>query len=52
MEEIKVGDFIRTKNGYISKIRYLIEGCDNSEIKHSSKIIDLIEKRRLCVIRI
>lgn len=52
MEEIKVGDYFRTKNGYINKIRYLIEECDYSETKYSSNIIDLVEERRLYNTRI
>ena len=51
MEEIKVGDFIRTKNGIIEKIKIdaKVHTYYRDEIlKHSSNIIDLIEVRRLC----
>lgn len=54
MEEIKVGEYIRTDEGYISKetnknfIRMLLAGKSSfgKLKKHSKNIIDLIEVRR------
>lgn len=59
MEEIQIGEYVRTKNGIIYKSEYNISTnlenipekykklVDNVE-KHSKNIIDLIEERRLC----
>lgn len=58
MEEIKVGDYIRT-NGIIGKVEqignslfWLEDGSSYSlsdkKVKHSKHIIDVIEVRRLC----
>lgn len=54
MEEIKVGEYFRTKQGYIHKVKSvhkdMIWWCDLDWIpekditKHSSNIIDLIEE--------
>lgn len=62
--EIKVGDWIRTSDGYIGKIiekrinekdKYIIDVLPNvilqlnrDFVKHSSNLIDIIEERRLC----
>lgn len=53
--EIKVGEFIRTKLGDIKKItegfEFIIKRyneSDNKIVKHSSNLIDIIEERRLC----
>lgn len=61
--EIKVGDWIRDREGHITKIiqtlllfkdveLYLGEDgyqySDNAIVKHSSNLIDIIEERRLC----
>ncbi len=49
-EEIKVGEYVRTKKGKIfrySKGRAYL-GKDNYIVKHSKNILDLIEVRRLC----
>ena len=61
--EIKVGDWIRDREGNITKIiqtlslfkdveLYLGEDgyqySDNAIVKHSSNLIDIIEERRLC----
>ncbi len=63
MEEIKVGEYVRTKEGYIDKIVIaeneddMYAGESNPQyldytsediVKHSKNIIDLIEVRRLC----
>ena len=58
MEEIKVGEYVRTKEGniykYTDEIRNDIQLqefilCNKGKaIKHSPNIIDLIEVRRLC----
>jgi hypothetical protein len=50
MEDIKVGEYVRTKKGKIFKYgkgrAYL--GKDNYITKHSFNLIDLLEVRRLC----
>ena len=62
--EIKVGDWIRTSDGYIGKIiekrinekdKYIIDVLPNvilqlnrDFVKHSHNLIDIIEERRLC----
>ena len=53
--EIKVGEFIRTKLGDIKKItegfEFIIKRyneSDNKIVKHSSNLIDIMEERRLC----
>ena len=53
--EIKVGEYIRTKLGDIKKItegfEFVIERYNesfNKIVKHSPNLIDIIEKRRLC----
>lgn len=56
--EIKSGDYVRTKQGYIYKVKsvyedmiwvYDIQWIPEQEIvKHSKNLIDLIEERRLC----
>lgn len=61
--EIKVGDWIRDREGHITKIiqtlslfkdveLYLGEDgyqySDNAIVKHSPNLIDIIEERRLC----
>ena len=66
MEEIKVGEYVRFKDGKIRKIinqdvdnhlivdtiiyggNWLTFNEKDNIVKHSSNIIDLIEKRRLC----
>lgn len=54
MEEIKVGEYIRTELGDIHEItegfEFIIKRYNSSSnkiIKHSFNIIDLIEERRL-----
>jgi len=48
MEEIKVGEYIRTKSGCIFKAtEYWLEECYSDRVnikKHSKNIIDLIEE--------
>lgn len=61
--EIKVGNWIRDREGHITKIiqtlslfkdveLYLGEDgyqySDNAIVKHSTNLIDIIEERRLC----
>ena len=61
MEEIKVGEYVRTISGNIDKVDALIGMIENTVhlekhkwqdikniVKHSPNIIDLIEERRLC----
>lgn len=63
MSEIKVGDYVRTKNGKIRKVKdtvaqyYITDRLnisDNNQftkeniVKHSKDIKELIEKRRFC----
>ena len=65
MKEIKVGEYIKTVAGYIGKIINYDDGMYTAKMRditidlyiddiknHSKNMIDLIEKRRLCVIRI
>lgn len=60
MKEIKVGEYVRLKNGIIRKFKKYVNNedieltrpyntCKIKEIvKHSKNIIDVIEVRRLC----
>ena len=60
MEDIKVGEYVRTKNGKIDKVKnndYYMKQYIECEkglylreniTKHSENLIDLIEVRRLC----
>ncbi len=64
MEEIEIGEYVRTRAGHIYKITNIDENgliywnkiqCGWSEqqlediiVKHSKQLIDLIEVRRLC----
>ena len=60
MEDIKVGEYVRTKNGKIDKVKnndYYMKQYIECEkglylreniTKHSFNLIDLIEVRRLC----
>lgn len=63
MEDIKVGEYVRTKNGKIDKVKnndYYIQQYIECEkglylrdniTKHSFNLIDLLEVRRLCKFR-
>lgn len=61
MDDIKIGDFVRTKNGEITKIvdtnmfdKTIYKDIQGAKyylediVKHSPNIIELIEVRRLC----
>ena len=63
MEDIEVGEYVRTKEGEIHKVIKIIEDdgdwdyycCENNAgyftmdiAKHSKQLIDLIEVRRFC----
>lgn len=54
MEEIKVGEFVRTDDGRIYRLEdledelYSSDKFYNNIVKHSPILIDLIEVRRLC----
>lgn len=58
MEEIKVGEYCRTRNGIIFKTdkenkniqmnEFMNMNNNRDIVNHSSNLIDLIEERRLC----